>query len=88
MFPYKPTRSSKLDPIDDEILQAVGEGCTLQEMADRVGKSVNGVKWRMQPLIEQGYLIYNPRRARARELTEQAKEYMRANGLAKVRIFE
>jgi len=85
MFPFQvfANQPSKLDPIDDTILVGIHEGKSLQEIGESAGRSFAGVRKRMKALEEDGYIIYNPRRARSRTLTEKGSSYLTANGLMK-----
>lgn len=88
MFPFDITgRPPKLDPLDDMILLAIDENRSLMEVGEEAGRSFSGIRKRMKNLESEGYLVYNPGRARARELTQKAKDYLTANGLKKVEVF-
>lgn len=81
------TVSSRLDPIEDQILLGFYEGKTLVEIGAATGRSFAGIRKKAFALQDAGYLEYNPGKARGRTLTEQGKMYLRANGFLKQEVF-
>jgi predicted transcriptional regulator len=74
--------NQRFDNIDLMILKMVGDNSSIREMAGAVGRGPTSVHNRLGNLQNAGLVNSQPQKHRARNLTDQGKVILTANGIS------